>query len=153
MLIGLIVAGIILYLIISSYLKRSKDADEKTLRPMSEWVILANSGTRGHREKMSYSLIVQAAAILEKQKVLPPKSLRNLMISKPGISKSNFVLFLIEAPSTLCPNEFDFLKQSYNGDQAREHLAKCIGLILHYGGGELALTQLAEAAALTDPID
>ncbi len=38
---------------------------QKTLRPMSEWVILANSGTRGHREKMSYSLIVQAGAILE----------------------------------------------------------------------------------------
>ena len=29
MLIGLIVAGIILYLIISSYFKKSKDADEK----------------------------------------------------------------------------------------------------------------------------
>ncbi|MDN8746048.1 hypothetical protein Q0M32_14575, partial [Staphylococcus aureus] len=87
MLIGLIVAGIVLYLIVSSYLRRSKDADEKTLRPMSEWVILANSGTKGHREKMSYSLIVQAAAILESQKVLPNKSLRSLMISKPELSK------------------------------------------------------------------
>ncbi|WP_227559007.1 hypothetical protein [Acinetobacter calcoaceticus] len=102
---------------------------------------------------MAYSLIVQAAAILEQQKLLPPKSLRNLMDNKPGMSKSNFVLFILEAPATLCPNEFNFLKQSYNGDQARIHLAKCIGLILHYGGGELALAQLAQAAALSDPID
>ena len=151
MLIGLIVAGIILYLIISSYLKRSKDADEKTLRPMSEWVILANSGTRGHREKMSYSLIVQAAAILEKQKVLPNKALRNLMISKPELCKSNFVLFIMESASNLGLEQFDFLKTSYKTEQARVHLAQCIGLILHHGS-ESALAQIA-LAACSDPID
>ncbi|MFW1871658.1 hypothetical protein ACG916_21350 [Acinetobacter sp. ULE_I024] len=153
MLIGFLVAGIIIYLFVSAHFKKYREADEKTLRPMSEWVILANSGTRNHREKMAYSLIVQAEAILEQQKILGAKSLRNLMISNKGISKSNFVLFLLEAPSTLCPNEFDFLKNSYNGAQARAHLATCIGLILHYGGGELALVQLAQAATLTDPID
>lgn len=151
MLIGLIVAGIVLYLIISSHFKRSKDADEKTLRPMSEWVILANSGTQGHREKMSYSLIVQAAAILENQKVLPNKSLRNLMISKPELSKSNFVLLTMESTADLCPNEFEFLKKSYKTEQARVHLAQCIGLILHYGG-ESALAQIA-LAACSEPID
>lgn len=151
MVVGLIIAGIILYLIISSYLKKSRDADEKTLRPMSEWVILANSGTRGHREKMSYSLIVQAAAILENQNVLPNKSLRNLMISKPEMSKSNFVLFIMESTAKLCPNEFDFLKSSYKTDQARVHLAKCIGLILH-NGSESALAQIA-LAACSEPVD
>ncbi|MGR2826423.1 hypothetical protein FY048_13025 [Acinetobacter sp. 1124_18A] len=130
MLIGLLVIAIIIFLLISSHFRKYRDADEKTLRPMPEWVILANSGTRNHREKMAYSLIVQAAAIVEQQKILPPKSLQNLMITKPRMSKSNFVLFLLEAPTTLCPNELNFLKQSYNGDQARVHLAKCIGLIM-----------------------
>ncbi|TPU59474.1 hypothetical protein FJU42_20490, partial [Acinetobacter baumannii] len=142
---------IVLYLIVSSYLRRSKDADEKTLRPMSEWVILANSGTKGHREKMSYSLIVQAAAILESQKVLPNKSLRSLMISKPELSKSNFVLLIMESTAELCPNEFEFLKKSYKTEQARVHLAQCIGLILHHGG-ESALAQIA-LAACSEPID
>ena len=151
MLIGLIIAGIILYLIISSYFKKSKDADEKTLRPMSEWVILANSGTRGHREKMSYSLIVQAGAILEQQNVLPNKSLRNLMISKPELCKSNFVLFIMESASNLGSEQFDFLKTSYKTEQARVHLAQCIGLILHHGS-ESALAQIA-LAACSDPLD
>ena len=151
MLIGLIIAGIILYLIISSYFKKSKDADEKTLRPMSEWVILANSGTRGHREKMSYSLIVQAGAILEQQNVLPNKSLRNLMISKPELCKSNFVLFIMESASNLGSEQFDFLKKSYNTEQARVHLAQCIGLILHHGS-ESALAQIA-LASCSDPVD
>jgi len=151
MLIGLIIAGIILYLIISSYFKKSKDADEKTLRTMSEWVILANSGTRGHREKMSYSLIVQAGAILEQQNVLPNKSLRNLMISKPELCKSNFVLFIMESASNLGSEQFDFLKTSYKTEQARVHLAQCIGLILHHGS-ESALAQIA-LAACSDPVD
>ena len=151
MLIGLIVAGIILYLIISYYFKKSKDADEKTLRPMSEWVILANSGTRGHREKMSYSLIVQAGSILEQQNVLPNKALRNLMISKPELCKSNFVLFIMESASNLGLEQFDFLKTSYKTEQARVHLAQCIGLILHHGS-ESALAQIA-LAACSDPID
>ncbi len=151
MLIGLIVAGIILYLIISSYFKKSKDADEKTLRPMSEWVILANSGTRGHREKMSYSLIIQAGAILEQQNVLPNKSLRNLMISKPELCKSNFVLLILESASNLGSEQFDFLKNSYKTEQARVHLAQSIGLILHHGS-ESALAQIA-LASCSDPID
>jgi hypothetical protein len=151
MLIGFIVACIILYLLVSTYFRRFKEADEKTLRPMSEWVILANSGTRGHREKMSYSLIVQAAAILENQKVLPNKSLRNLMISKPNLSKSNFVLLTMEAALDNCPNEFDFLKKSYKTEQARVHLAQCIGLILHHGS-ESALALIA-LAACSEPID
>ena len=151
MLIGLIVAGIILYLIISSYFKKSKDADEKTLRPMSEWVILANSDTRGHREKMSYSLIVQAGAILEQQNVLPNKALRNLMISKPELCKSNFVLFIMESASNLGSEQFDFLKNSYKTEQARVHLAQCISLILHHGS-ESALAHVA-LAACSDPID
>lgn len=151
MLIGLIVAGIILYLIISSYLKKSRDADEKTLRPMSEWVILANSGTRGHREKMSYSLIVQAGAILENQNVLPNKALRNLMISKPELCKSNFVLFIMESASDLGAEQFDFLKNSYKTEQARVYLAQCIGLILHHGS-ESALAQIA-LASCSEPVD
>ncbi|MEG0309236.1 MAG: hypothetical protein RR636_14935 [Clostridium sp.] len=151
MLIGLIVAGIILYLIISSYFKKFKDADEKTLRPMSEWVIIANSGTRGQKEKMSYSLIIQAATILEYQKVLPPASLRNLMISRPDLCKSNFVLLIMESTFSICPNEYDFLKNSYKTEQARVYLAKCIGLILH-NSGESVLGQIA-LAACSEPID
>ncbi len=151
MLIGFIIACILLYLFVSAYFRRFKEADEKTLRPMSEWVILANSGTRGHREQMSYSLIVQAAAILENQNVLPNKSLRNLMISKPELSKSNFVLLIMESTFDICPNEFDFLKKSYQTEQARIHLAQCIGLILHHGSeSTLALIALK---ACSEPID
>ena len=151
MLWGILIAIIVMYLLISSYFRRSRDADEKTLRPMSEWVILANSGTQGHREKMSYSLIVQAAAILENQKILPNKSLRNLMISKPDLCKSNFVLFIMEATFDICPNEFDFLKNSYKTEQARVHLAQCIGLIVHHAG-ESTLAKIA-LSACSEPVN
>lgn len=151
MFIGFIIACIILYLLVSTYFRRYKDADEKTLRPMSEWVILANSGTRAHRERMSYSLIFQAAEILENQKLLPRKALRNLMTSKPELSKSNFVLMIMESTLDTLPNEFDFLKKSYKTEQARVHLAQCIGLILHHGS-ESALALIA-LAACSEPID
>lgn len=151
MFIGFIVACIILYLLVSTYFRQYKEADEKTLRPMSEWVILANSGTRAHREKMSYSLIVQAATILENQKLLPHKALRNLMTSKPELSKSNFVLLIMESTLDTFPNEFNFLNKSYKTEQARVHLAQCIGLILHHGN-ESALALIA-LAACSEPID
>jgi len=145
MLIGLIVTGIIIFLIISSYFRRSREADEKTLRPMSEWVILANSGSMGNREKMAYSLIVQASSVLESQNVLPHKALRNLMISKPEICKSNFVLLIMESASELDAYSFDFLKNSYKTEQARIHLSQCIGLILQKSG-EHGLAQIALAS-------
>ncbi|MCU4387227.1 hypothetical protein [Acinetobacter haemolyticus] len=148
MLIGLIVTGIIIFLIISSYLRRSREADEKTLRPMSEWVILANSGNSRNREKMAYSLIVQASAILENQKILPHNSLRSLMISKPELCKSNFVLLIMESALDVSPSDSDFIKKSFKTEQARIYLAQCIGLIIHktgeHGLAEIALASCGE---------
>lgn len=152
MLIGLVIAVIIIYLIISSYLKNYRDADEKTLRPFHEWIILSSSRNKRSRERMAYSLLIQAELILEKEKRLQHKTLRNLMISNPQLCKTNFILFIVESTIKfdIPLNEVMFLKESYERDQARIYLAKCISLILHYGGA-FALKDLAvKACSLPD---
>ena len=145
MLIGLVVVAIILCLLVSSYLRKYKNADEKTLRPMSEWAVLVGSGSRGNAEKMSYSLIVQAEATLEKLRVIPRKSLRDLMISRPGLSKLSFVLLIKEATFDLSSDDVQFLEESSKTAQARTHMAQCIELIL-LRKGQSALERIADKA-------
>lgn len=128
--ITLVVVAIILYLIISSHFRRSKDADEKTLRTMPEWAVLASSGTKGKAERMSYSLIIQAEATLVKLGVIPKKALRDLMNARPGISKLSFVAFIKEETFYLNADDVRFLEHSNETAQARTHLAQCIELIL-----------------------
>ena len=131
--IWVIVVGIILFLIISSYFKKHKEADEKTLRPMPEWAIIANSSTSNNRERMCYSLVIQAGTILEGLNVIPLSNLRNLMI-KPGLSKANFVLLIMSlAPKIIPDNQQDALRLSFHERQARVYLANCIEMILLYG--------------------
>ncbi|MEG2993747.1 MAG: hypothetical protein RR847_05705 [Bacilli bacterium] len=131
--IWVVVAGIILFLIISSYFKKHKEADEKTLRPMPEWAIIANSSTENNRERMCYSLVIQAGTILEGLNVIPLSKLRALML-KPELSKSNFVLLIISlAPNITPKNQQEILRKSFNERQARVYLANCIEMILVYG--------------------
>lgn len=131
--IWVIVVGIILFLIISSYFKKHKEADEKTLRPMPEWSIIANSSTENNRERMCYSLVIQAGTILEGLNVIPLSKLRNLMLS-PKLSKANFVLLIMSlAPNIIPENQQDALRQSFHERQARVYLANCIEMILLYG--------------------
>lgn len=131
--IWVIVVGIILFLIISSYFKKHKEADEKTLRPMPEWAIIANSSTANNRERMCYSLVIQAGTILEGLDVIPLSNLRNLML-KPGLSKANFVLLIMSlAPNIIPENQQDGLRLSFHERQARVYLANCIEMILLYG--------------------
>ena len=128
--ITLVVVAIILYLIISSHFRRYRNADEKTLRTMSEWAVLASSGTKGHAERMSYSLLIQAEATLVKLGVIPNKTLRDLMNERPGISKLSFVAFIREETYYLNANDVRFLEHSKETAQVRTHLAQCIELIL-----------------------
>ena len=110
--IWVVVVGIILFLIISSYFKKHKEADEKTLRPMPEWAIIANSSTANNRERMCYSLVIQAGTILEGLNVIPLSNLRNLML-KPELSKANFVLLIMSlAPNIIPENQQDALRLS-----------------------------------------
>ena len=143
--ITLVVVAIILYLIISSHFRRSRDADEKTLRTMPVWVVLASSGTKGHAERMSYSLIIQAEATLVKLGVIPEKALRNLMIERPGISKFSFVALIKDETFYLNANDVRFLEQSSETAQARTHLAQCIELIL-LRRGQATLEKIADKA-------
>ena len=87
MLIWFVVIAIVLYLIISNHFKKYKAFDEATLRPMPEWIVIANSGTEKRKEKMSYSLIVQSGNILEGLNVLPNKALRQVMAARPRPSQ------------------------------------------------------------------
>jgi len=139
MLIWFVVIAIVLYLIISNYFKKYRAFDEATLRPMPEWIVIANSGTKKRKEKMSYSLIVQSENILEGLNVLPHKALRQVMVARPDMSKSNFVLFILLAAADLDLNQDTFLENSYDRSQARHYLAISIELILnHCGASELA---------------
>ncbi|MCT9496941.1 hypothetical protein [Acinetobacter baumannii] len=131
--IWIVVVGIILFLIISAYFKKHKEADEKTLRPMPEWAIIANSSTQNNRERMCYSLVIQAGTILEGLHVIPLRKLRDLML-KPGLNKSNFVLLIMStAPNIIPENQQYTLKQCFHERQARVYLATCIEMILLYG--------------------
>ncbi len=121
-----------------------READEKTLRPMPEWTIIANSSNSKNRERMSYSLIIQAGNILEGIDVIPLSSLRMLMNEVPGLSKANFVLQILLAAADLYPTD-EFLTNSYETSQARTHLATCIELILQSGGAR-ALAKVAIAS-------
>lgn len=134
MLIGFVVACIILYLLISSYFRKFKDADEKTLRPMPEWAIIANSSTRNNRDRMCYSLVIQAGTVLEGSNVTQLSVLRKIMM-KPNFSKSNFVLLIISLVPNIVPeSEQEGLKRQFNEEQARVYLACCIDILLIYGG-------------------
>lgn len=131
--IWVVVVGIILFLIISSYFKKHKEADEKTLRPMLEWVIIANSSTVNNRERMCYSLVIQAGTILEGLNVIHLSKLRALML-KPELSKSNFVILIMSlVPNIIPENQQEVLRKSFHERQARVYLANCIEMILIYG--------------------
>jgi hypothetical protein len=144
MLIWLVVITIVIVLMLSAHFKRYREADEKTLRPMTEWTIIANSGNRKHRERMAYSLIIQTGTILEGLKIMPLKSLRMLMSETPDISKAHFVLQILRAAADLYPTD-EFLANSYETKQARTHMATCVELIIANGGAR-ALARVAISA-------
>lgn len=141
MLVWFVIVVVVIFLIISNYFRQHREADEKTLRTISEWSIMANSRNAKYRERMSYSLVVQAGNILENMGVFSLKSLRMLMRDVPGISKANFVLLILLTAADLHP-ESDMLEASYTKNQARQHLAICIELIVK-NGGPRALARIA----------
>ncbi|MGP5492942.1 hypothetical protein ACTXMH_12255 [Psychrobacter celer] len=138
--IWLVVGIIIFFIIIYNYRKNSRYSDsneayEKTLLPMAEWWIIAGDSTIRQKEHMSYSLILQAATIIESKGLAAPGSLKKIMNSNSKISRSNFVLFIMETVSDNNPDKFEFLKKSFNTDQARVHFAKNIEILLKSQGG------------------
>lgn len=136
----LIIGIMLLLIIVYKYSKNSRYSDsneayEKTLMPMAEWWNIANDSTIRQKEHMSYSLILQAATIIESQGLAAPGSLKKIMNSDPKISRSNFVLFIMETVSDNNPDKFDYLKKSFKTDQARVHFAKNIEILLRSQGG------------------
>lgn len=133
MLIWFVVGMIILFLIISNHFRKFKDADEKSLRPMREWAILANSSFPKDKERLAYSLIIQAGTILEKLDVIKLKELRSVMLGS-DFTNSNFILFVISlAPNIVPESNKDLLKESFYNQQARVYLANCIEVVLKFG--------------------
>lgn len=146
-----IIAICVIFLLVTSYFKRYKEADEKTLQRMQEWAVIANSSTLGNRERMAYSLIIQAGTILEKLNILELRILRNLMV-QPKFNKSNFVLLIISAAPNIIPEKAqESLKNSFKEQQARVYLATCIETVLLYGGTS-DLEKLAKEACC-EPLD
>jgi len=155
MLVWIIVGIVLLVIVMSNFLGKSKENDsnkayEKTLMPMAEWWDIVGDSSISQREKLSYSLILQAATIVESRDLVAPGSLKTIMDSNPEISSSNFVLFLLETVSDCHLGEFNFLKNSFKTDQARVHLAINIELLLKHGG-PTALSRIA-LAACSNPV-
>lgn len=133
MLIWFVVGMIILFLILSNHFRKFREADEKSLRPMSEWAILANSSFPKDKERMAYSLIIQAGTILEQLNVVKLKELRSLMLI-PNFTNSNFILFVLTlAPNIVPDSNKEILKESFYNQQSRVYLANCIEVILTFG--------------------
>lgn len=144
MAIGLVL-GLLVALIGFILSKKEASADEKTLKTMIEWSSLATVANSTKAEKMSDRLIIQAEALLQQSDILPVGSLRNLMISKPGLSKLLFIGLLKEATFSLGPEDLIVLHKSYERSEARIHIAQCVELILKHRGMS-ALEEIAQEA-------
>lgn len=144
MVIGLVL-GLLVALIGFILSKKEPSADEKTLKTMIEWSSLATVANSTKAEKMSDRLIIQAEALLQQSNILPAGSLRNLMISKPGLSKLLFIGLLKEATFSFGPEDLIILHKSYERSEARIHIAQCVELLLKHRGMS-ALEEIAQEA-------
>ena len=144
MVIGLVL-GLLVALIGFVLSKKEPSADEKTLKTMIEWSSLATVANSTKAEKMSDRLIIQAEALLQQSGILPAGSLRNLIISKPGLSKLLFIGLLKEATFSFGPEDLIILHKSYERSEARIHIAQCVELLLKHRGMS-ALEEIAQEA-------
>lgn len=127
------IIAIVIFLYVYTHLNFMKDADGKTLRPMSEWFIFARSSTYSNREKMCYSLLIQAANLAEQVNIVSIETIRQIM-RKPNLCKANFVLSIMQHATVMAyQEELVFLEKRFEEDHARAYLAFCIIIILsHY---------------------
>ena len=146
-----LVLGLLVALIGFILSKKEPSADDKTLKTMIEWSSLANVANVANvanstkAEKMSDRLLIQAEALLQQSDILPAGSLRNLMISKPGLSKLLFIGLLKEATFSFGPEDLIILHKSYERSEARIHIAQCVELLLKHRGMS-ALEEIAQEA-------
>ncbi|HCI77228.1 MULTISPECIES: hypothetical protein [unclassified Psychrobacter] len=140
-----LVLGLLVALIGFILSKKEPSADDKTLKTMIEWSSLANVANSTKAEKMSDRLLIQAEALLQQSDILPAGSLRNLMISKPGLSKLLFIGLLKEATFSFGPEDLIILHKSYERSEARIHIAQCVELLLKHRGMS-ALEEIAQEA-------
>lgn len=153
-LILILVIAIIIYLLISRYFRKAREADESTLRPMLEWSILANRGSYIEREKRCYSLITQASSGLERLGIIPEKTLRNLMIQTPEASKANLVILIMNLAEDFAKErgyDKDLERNSYYTLQARVYFSTCIQIIIEEKG--LEILKILTVAACNKPIE
>lgn len=145
------IIAIVIFLYIYTHLNFMKDADGKTLRPMSEWLIFARSATYKNREKMCYSLFIQAANLTEQMNVISIDTLTQIMRSTPNLCRASLLL-LIEQHATTMASEEELmsLEKSFKEDHARTYIGFCIMIImLHHGLGYL---KIISANACTPPV-
>ena len=140
-----LVLGLLVALIGFILSKKEPSADDKTLKTMIEWSSLANVANSTKAEKMSDRLLIQAEALLQQSDILPAGSLRNLMISKPGLSKLLFIGLLKEATFSFGPEDLIILHKSYERSEARIHIGQCVELLLKHRGMS-ALEEIAQEA-------
>lgn len=127
--------AIVIFLYVYTHLNFMKDADGKTLRPMSEWLIFARSSTYSNREKMCYSLLIQAANLTEQMNTISIDTIRQILRSRSNLCKANFLL-LIEQHATGMASEEEFmlLEKSFKEDHARTYVGYCITIIMFNRG-------------------
>jgi hypothetical protein len=127
-----LVVGIILF--IYSDKKDSRLLDEKTLRPMSEWFVIAASSSKRQQRLMSWSILHQACHTLAKQGHIYEKDFKKLMKTK-GFNPANFVFSILDEAEKINTNpdinNVDIqLSKIWDTGQARNFVANSIVIIL-----------------------
>ena len=115
---------IVLYLIISRYFRRHNRATERTLRPIREWIILAQSVTPSEKDVMCFSLILQAGLILDKLNVIEHSEFRKI-VTIQGFNNTNFVYMVFNSALTVLPDSW-LQEMATPDNQVRVFFAQCL---------------------------
>lgn len=129
---------------IYKFFKNSQQADAYTLQPMKQWIVLANSGHAGGVERMSYSLLIQSGAILEKNSVMSLSELSATMRGLSSFRKSNFITLAAKTAESISNEngQLDVYRNSLEKNEARLHLAHCFSVLV---SNRISIKELANA--------
>ncbi|SNT69549.1 hypothetical protein [Psychrobacter sp. LV10R520-6] len=138
--IGLVVAGIVVYIVLT--LKKYKYANDVGSKSMSEWCDILENSNAKQREQMSHSLILFSGKTLEKEGVLPKNGLRNGIILNREVSKPNFIVLVCEEAANLDSFDIEYRERALDATNARYYFSYCLTLILAARGPH-GLTNIA----------
>jgi len=127
------------------FFKNSQQADTYTLLPMRQWIVLANSRHAGGVEKMSYSLLIQSGAILEKNGVITLSELRRSMRGLSSFRKENFIILAVKTAESISyeNGRIGAYRNSLENSEARFHLAYCFSVLI---SNHIVIDELANAS-------